>query len=168
MIAQLEDNYYNLYNDNKFLSGTLLIVSKSGLEKDKISVGDKNFEVIREKRKLSIYENERLVYDLVINPFSGTILNLQTKQKIKGVFGLKWGTQLVDKNNQTLLKIRNESLLEDVGTYIIETSVAEVSELDILISLWAHLYGSKQKQRLTLILVIPIVFLVVQIRQTMF
>jgi hypothetical protein len=48
---------------------------------------------------------------LKTNSFSGNTIILETGHKITGVFGLKWGTKMIDKGKGTLLKIRNENQL---------------------------------------------------------
>ena len=72
---------------------------------------------------------------------------MELDKKIKGVFSLIWGTQLVDKNNETLLKIKNESQLLDSGNYIIELSDSNMSHFEILLALFGHLYGSNMKTK---------------------
>ena len=52
---------------------------------------------------------------------------------------------MVDENNKTLLKIKNENLLIDKGIYEIEISDNQITDFEILLSLFGHLYGSNMK-----------------------
>jgi hypothetical protein len=82
---------------------------------------------------------------LKTNSFSGNTEILETGHKIRGVSGLKWGTKMMDKENNTLLKIRNENQFINTNKYEIEISNEEVTDLDILTTLYGHLYGSNMK-----------------------
>ena len=62
---------------------------------------------------------------------------------------------MIDKNKNILLKIRNENIFINENKYEIEISNKDVSELEILTSLYIHLYGSKMK--MTVILMISII-----------
>jgi len=67
-----------------------------------------------------IFENDKVVYNLKTNSFTGNITVFELNKKIKGVFSLRWGTQLVDEDNNTLLKIKHKNLFVDKGNYVIE------------------------------------------------
>jgi hypothetical protein len=91
-----------------------------------------------------------------MNSFSGNTKILETGNKITGVFGLKWGTKMIDKENNTLLKIKNENQFINTNKYEIEISNDKVSDLEILISLYGHLYGSNMKLKAVIIAVISV------------
>jgi hypothetical protein len=86
-----------------------------------------------------------------MNSFSGNIEILETGHKITGVFGLKWGTKMVDKENYTLLKIRNENQIVNTNKYEIEISNKKVTDLEILTTLYGHIYGSNMKLKAVII-----------------
>lgn len=52
---------------------------------------------------------------------------------------------MVDEENKTLLKIRNENLLLDKGIYEIEIEDEKVTDFEILLSLFSHVYCSRMK-----------------------
>jgi len=78
---------------------------------------------------------------LKTNSFSGNTEILETGHKITGVSGLKWGTKMMDKENNTLLKIRNENQFINTNKYEIEISNEEVTDLDIFNNLiWTFIW----------------------------
>ena len=93
-----------------------------------------------------ISENEKVIYHLKTNSFSGNTKIQETENKIAGVFGLKWGTKMIDRENNILLKIRNENQFTNTNKYEIEISNDRVSDLEILTTLYGHLYGSNMKR----------------------
>jgi hypothetical protein len=145
MIARLENDNYNIYKENDLLIGGVKI--QSNFKDAEIKVGEKIFKLTRDKWTTKILEKDRIVYQLKTNSFSGNIKVLETKQRIKGVWGLKWGTQLVDKENNTLLKIRNKNQFRNTNKYVIEISNENATDFDILLTLYGHLYGSSMKQK---------------------
>ena len=147
MIAKLENQVFNLYNEKSEINGKIKINLKPHFSENEIIIGDKTFKIIRENWTFIIYENEEIIYNLKTNSFFGNITVLELNKKIKGVFSLKWGTQLVDEDNNSLLKIRNESQLVDKGNYVIEINDEKVSDFEILLSLFGHIYGSNLKTK---------------------
>jgi hypothetical protein len=65
--------------------------------------------------------------------------------------GHKWGTKMVDKENNTLLKIRNKNQFINTNKYEIEISNGKATDLDVLLTLYGHLYGSNMKQNAVII-----------------
>ena len=147
MIAKLENNAYTLYSEANHVIGTVKINLEPNFTNNQILVDQNVYTIIRDGWAFEIYENDKIVYHLKTNSFSGNITVLELDKKIKGVFSLIWGTQLVDKNNETLLKIKNESQLLDSGNYIIELSDSNMSHFEILLALFGHLYGSNMKTK---------------------
>ena len=152
MIARLENDNYNIYKENDLLIGA--IKTQSNFKNAEIKVGEKTFKLIRDKWTTKILEEDKIVYHLKTNSFSGNMKVLETGQKIKGVWGSKWGTQLVDKENNTLLKIRNKNQFRNNNTYVIEISTEKASDFDILLTLHGHLYGSSMKQIAVIIAIV--------------
>ena len=150
MIAKLENEYFNLYNQQKEIIGKLKTNLKPNYAENEMFVGEKTFKIIRKGWEFKIFENEEIVYNLKVNSFFGDITVIELNKKIKGVFSLKWGTQLVDEENNTLLKIRNENQLVNKGTYIFEIEDKSVSDFEILLSLFGHIYGSNLKTKATI------------------
>lgn len=144
MIAKKENGYFVLYDDEKSIIGKIKFLNNEELE---ITVNGENktYQVIKNKRNFEVKNQNELVCNLNINSFWGDINVIELNKRIKGVFGMKWGTQMVDENNKTLLKIRNESLLVDKGIYEIEISDSQITDFEILLSLFGHLYGSNMK-----------------------
>ena len=63
---------------------------------------------------------------------------------------------MVDKENNTLLKIRNENQFINNNKYVIEIPNEKASDFDILMTLYGHLYGSSMKQKAVIIAIIMI------------
>ncbi len=147
MIAKLENERFSLYNHQKEIIGEIKINLKPNYAENEMIVGKKTFKIIREGWAFKISDNEQIVYNLKINSFFGDITVIELNKKIKGVFSLKWGTQLVDEENNTLLKIRNENIIVDNGTYIIEIEDQGISDFEIVLSLFGHIYGSNLKMK---------------------
>lgn len=149
MIAKLENDILNVYNNKNQLIGGLK--TESNFKNTEILIGKKKLKLSRNKWETTIVQDGNVIYHLKMNSFFGNETILETGKKITGVIGLKWGTQLLDKDNNTLLKIRNENQFINGNRYEIEISNEKASDLDILLTLYGHLYGSKMKQKITLI-----------------
>jgi hypothetical protein len=143
MIAKLENEILNVYNEKNILIGG--IKAQSNFKNAEIKIGEKTFLLSRNKWETEISENDKVIYHLKTNSFSGNTKIKETEYKIIGVFGLKWGTKMVDKENNTLLKIRNENQFINTNKYEIEISNDRVSDLEILTTLYGHSYGSNMK-----------------------
>jgi hypothetical protein len=89
--------------------------------------------------------------NLKTNSFTGNTEILENEKKITGVFGLKWGTKMIDSKKNTLIKIKNESQFIDKKRYEIEKSDNNVTDLEILTTLYGHLYGSNMKTQAVII-----------------
>jgi hypothetical protein len=149
MIAKLEKDIINVYNERNILIGG--IKTQSNFKNAEIKIGEKIFQLSRNKWETEISENDKVIYHLKTNSFSGNTKIKETEYKITGVFGLKWGTKMMDKENNTLLKIRNENQFTNTNKYEIEISNDSVSNLDVLTTLYGHLYGSNMKLKAVII-----------------
>ena len=152
MIAKLENDILNVYNEENILIGG--IKTQWNFKKTVIKIGGNKYELFRDKFNTEISENGKVIYKLKMNSFSGNTEILETGHRITGVFGLKWGTKMIDNENNTLIKIRNENQFINKNKYEIEISNDKVSELEILTTLYGHLYGSNMKQKAVIIGVI--------------
>ena len=149
MKAKLENDVLNVYNEGNVLIGGIKI--QSNLANTEIKIGEKKFELTRNKWNTKISEKDKVVYNLKMNSFSGNTEILETGNKITGVFGLKWGTKMIDKQKNTLVKIRNENQFINKNKYEIEISNEKVTNLEILTTLYGHLYGSNMKLKAVII-----------------
>ena len=149
MIARLENDIINVYNEKNILIGG--IKSQSNFKNAEIKIRKKKFQLSRNKWETKISENDKVIYHLKTNSFSGNTIIQETEHKITGVFGLKWGTKMMDKENNTLVKIRNENQFINKNKYEIEISNERVTDLDILTTLYGHLYGSNLKLKAVII-----------------
>lgn len=152
MIAKLENDILNVYNEEYELIGG--IKTQSNFKNSEIIIGEKQLNLSCNKWETTVVQDGNVICQLKMNSFTGSTTNLETGQKITGVFGLKWGTQLLDKDNNTLLRIRNENQFINCDRYEIEISNEKTSDLDILLTLYAHLYGSNMKLKIVLISII--------------
>ena len=149
MKAILEDSIINVYNDENLCIGS--IKSQSNFEDAVMQTDTDRFELHRTRSGAKIINNENVTYTFKTGSFFGNSTILETQQKIKGVFGTNWATRLIDKDNNTLVKIKNENKFTDNNTYILEVSDENISSLSILFALYGHLYGSKMKLQTTII-----------------
>ena len=149
MIAILENDIINVYRDTNILIGG--IKTLSDFNSAEIEIGEKKFQISRNKWKTEILEDGKVLFNLKTNSFSGHTEIIETEYKISGVFGLKWGTKLTDKENNTLVKIRNENQFINTNRYDIETSNGNVTDLDLLLTLYGHLYGSNMKLKTVIV-----------------
>ncbi|MFD2696859.1 hypothetical protein ACFSQ0_02545 [Mesonia sediminis] len=149
MIAKLENDILNVYNEENNLIGG--IKTQPNFKNTEIKIGENKYELYRDKWNTEISENGKVIYNLKMNSFSGNAEILETGNKITGVFGLKWGTKMVDKEKNTLLKIRNENQIVNTNKYEIEITNKKVTDLEILTTLYGHLYGSNMKLKAVII-----------------
>jgi glutamine cyclotransferase len=149
MTAKLENDIINVYNEKNILIGG--IKTQSNFKNAKIKIGEKIFQLSRNKWETEISENDKVIYHLKTNSFSGNTKIKETEYEITGVFGLKWGTKMMDKENNTLLKIRNENQFANPNKYEIEISNDRVSNLEVLTTFYGHLYGSNIKLKAVII-----------------
>lgn len=145
MRAELINNVYVVYNEDNSVLGKVIINLKPHFVKNEIVIGDDTYKIVIDGWVFNIFLNDQIVERMKTNSFTGSITVLELGRKIKGVFGFKWGTQMLDEKNNTLLKIGNESTLIDKGKYNIKIENESVSSFEILLSLFTHLYGSNMK-----------------------
>ena len=149
MKARLEKDIINVYNEKNILIGG--IKTQSNFKNAEMKIGNEIYQLSRDKWEAKISKNNKAIYHLITNSFSGKTKIQETGYKITGVFGLKWGTKMIDKENTTLLKIRNENQFINKNQYKIEISNEKVTNLDILTTLYGHLYGSNMKLKTVII-----------------
>jgi hypothetical protein len=149
MIARLENDILNVYSEQNKCIGK--IKTQSNFKNTEIEIGEKTYQLARNKWETEISEKGKVIYHLKTNSFSGNTKIQETESKITGVFGLKWGTKMIDKENNTLLKIRNKNQFVNKNAYEIEISNETVTDLDVLITLYGHLYGSYMKRKALII-----------------
>jgi hypothetical protein len=154
MIAKLENDTVKVYDENNNLIGG--IKTQSDFKNAEITIDGNKIKLSRNKWKTKVIENDNIIFNLKTNSFSGNTTILETEHKIAGVTGFKWGTKMVDKENNTLLKIRNENQFVNRNIYEIEISNEKTTDLDILLTLYGHLYGSKMKLKTVTIGVVAI------------
>jgi len=152
MIAKLENDILNVYNEENTLIGGMK--TQSNFKNTEIKIGENKYELSRDKWNTEVSENGKGIYNLKMNSFFGNTEILETGHKITGVFGLKWGTIMIDNENNTLIKIRNENQFINKNKYEIEISNGKVSELEIFITLYGHLYGSNMKLKAVIIVAV--------------
>ncbi|WP_179344591.1 hypothetical protein [Winogradskyella ursingii] len=128
MIAKLEDKRTTIYNEQNAPMGT--IKTGSDYKRGEIVSGKENYQFSRNNRITTVSDNEKVIYSLKANWFSGNIEFLEVERRITGVFGIKWGTQMVDNQNNSLVKIRNKNQFIDEHTYVIETCHKNVTNLE--------------------------------------
>lgn len=150
ILAKTEGSEVVIYNEKIQILGTIQTNIKPNFEENLMTVGNKTYNILRKGWTFTIYEGDKEVYHLRTNAFLGNITILEMEKKLRGVFSLKWGTQLVDENNNTILKIKNESLILNKGNYIIELGEFPVSEFEIALALFGHLYGCRLKTRVAI------------------
>ena len=149
--ANFENGFFKVYDSEERVIGKIKIDPKANFEKSEIIIGDKNYQVIRENWETKIFENNKPIYHLKTSSFSGNTKIIELNKTIKGVWGLKWGTQLSDKDGNSLLKIRNEKKIVNNGSYVIKLENQDLKPMEILISFYGHLYGSSLKQQSVLV-----------------
>jgi len=145
--AKFENGTFNAYNSKGEIIGKIKIDPSANFNESEITINDKTYKITRDKWETTILDNDNKIYHLKTNSFSGNTEIKELNKKIKGVWGLKWGTQLTDEDGETLLKIRNEKKSINNGHYVIELENENLSPMEILISLYGHLYGSSLKQK---------------------
>ena len=143
MLAKLEQDTVNVYDEHNKLIGGIKMQSKD--KTADITIGENLYQLKRDKSRVTLLENGDVKLNLKSSSFSGNTEIIENGKKITGVFGLKWGTKLVDRNQNTLIKIRNENQFVNTNSYIIQVSDSQVTDLDILTTLYGHLYGSNMK-----------------------
>lgn len=115
MIAKLENDIITVYNEENILIGG--IKTESNFKNAEIKIGERKLKLSRNKWDTKISENENVIYNLKTDSFSGNTKIQETEHKITGVFGLKWGTKMMDKNNNTLVKLETKiNLLTRINT----------------------------------------------------
>lgn len=149
--TKFENGTFNTYDSKKNLIGKIKINPKANFIDSEIIIDNKIYQVLRKKWETKIIDDGKSIFHLKTNSLSGNTEIKELNKKIKGVWGLKWGTQLTDENGETLLKIRNENKWSNNRTYIINLQTDNLTPLEILISIYGHLYGSSMKQKAVLI-----------------
>ena len=152
--VKFEQGYFNLYNTENSIIGKVKIEEDAAFKESELIIEDKQFNVLRDDWNTKVLRNGNLLFQIKTNSFSGNAKIIELNKKLKGVWGTNWASQLVDENGNTELKIRNEKKLVDNGNYTILLENDDLETLQILISLYFHLYVSSLKEKSNLIGVI--------------
>ena len=145
--VKFENGIFNVYNQSTGNSiGKVKIDLKAPFIQSEIHIDDKKYLLTRNQWETTVSDGDEVIYQLKTNSISGNTEIQELNKKIKGVWGLKWGTQLTDETGKTLLRIRNEKKSVDNGNYIIKLEQENLNPLEILIALYGHLYGSSLKK----------------------
>lgn len=145
MIIKLENGCYNLYDAKNELLGFIKVDPKRRFTESELYVGDTHYTLRREGQQINVFEGKKLISNLKVNVFTGSITAPTLNAKIKSAISLIWGTKLVDSNQRTILKIRNKNLLIDANTYIVKVSDPKIDPFGILLTMFGHIYGSGMK-----------------------
>ena len=140
MIARIEDDYINLYSPQQVLIGKLKWQSPKQTAQYELHCRDKRYVLVR--RGLRFYfQNEGEQTRCIkkhwwFNQFS--VLPSQYTVYI----GLKnkWRTRLSDRYNRRLLRIRDRKFDTSRPEFFIKLDNEKLSEMDILIALFGHVY----------------------------
>ncbi len=143
MTAAKENDYIVIFNERNAIIGKIKVYSKDNFSKSEIIVDQKTFLIIRDQWIFKVLDEENIIYNIETNATSGDMKILELDKKIKGVFSLKWGTELIDQHQVSLLKISNKNDQFDYGNYDIKIENKDVSNIEIVLSLFGHLYGSQ-------------------------
>ena len=138
-------------HEGEELLGT--IEMKENFKTAEIKIGEKFFDIVLQQKEIIVKKQGDIYRHIKSNLFSGNMEILETGKKITGAAGLKWGTMLMNNKQEVLMKIKNQNPFFNKNQYeceIVEKNAVE--DLDILLTLWEHLYGSRMKQLLMLIL----------------
>ena len=143
MKAKLENDTINVYDEKGVLiSG---IKTQPNSKASEISIRERTLDLTRNNWDTKIVEDGKEIYNLKTHSFSGNTNILETGHKITGVFGFMWGTKMIDEEGNTLVKIPNKNQFINKNKYDIEVSSDKVSDLDILLTLYGHVQGSRMK-----------------------
>ncbi len=142
MIAKKENKGFVLYNEQNARIGKIVPRAKKTfdiiLEKE-----HKIYQIVRKGRYFEVKENYRHKYTLRENLFWGSFHISELDKTIKGSWGFKWATQMVDSRNKTLLRIRNKNKWFANNSYQLEVLDKSTRRLEILLTLFIHLYTSR-------------------------
>ncbi|MBS9767122.1 MAG: hypothetical protein KGV44_06245 [Flavobacteriaceae bacterium] len=140
-ITKKEDDFINIYNQENELVGGIEFRDATVTE---IIVGTEKFEVIFDKKITVVKKDNEVIKSLQYNALWGSFTILENEYKITGKLGLNRGTIMEDKDKNTIVKTCNKSaFFKDYNCEIETTDQATI--LDIAITLYAHLFGSKMK-----------------------
>jgi len=143
MKAIIENGCLNLFNKDDILIGR--IKTELNFQESEIALKDQIFKLIRNGWETVVYEESAEKFHLKTDSLLGNMEILETGYRITGVWGHKWATKLVDEKNKTILKIRNENSFIENGKFEIKIIDETVDDFDILLTFYAHLYGSRMK-----------------------
>lgn len=162
--AKFENDSYHILDKDEVLIAEIKTNLKSRFKENEIVIGTETYKIVRERSSFIISKEAAVVFHLERGSFWKGMTIPETQQKIKGVKGTKWGTQLVDKEDNSLLKIRNENKFRDTKVYKIEIVDKEVQPFAIALTLFGHLYGSDRKSKLGFLIMIILASIYLTIR----
>ncbi|MGB3590886.1 MAG: hypothetical protein WBA16_04305 [Nonlabens sp.] len=141
----------NIVDQGNIHLGSLVETKKEWAQVE-IKLADQQYLLHRKGNTIKVLnKSKNVVQELKRNPWWGGISYSNEKKAIKGVLGYKWATQLVDHNETLAVKIKNESQW-NADKILIERSDPQTSDIDVALTLYGHLVGSKNKASLVLIL----------------
>lgn len=145
--VNLVKDCFNITNAERQLIGQLKLDTNGGFKNCELIIGKEKYAMIREKWKTKVIRDNSTIFHLITNSFSGNTNIVELGVKIKGVWGIKWGTQLIGKDGNSRLKISNENKMIQNGRFIIKVKEKETKAIEILLTFYIHLLASSQKRK---------------------
>lgn len=123
---------------------------------------DENYQFKLSKNKVEVLKNGKKIDDFERFKNLGSFQSKNSELSIKGISSWKGGTKIVDRNNNTLVKLNNKSAWIDKGIYEFET-FTEVEPYQLALMLHLHIQGSKAKTAIVAASIAATVVIVINI-----
>ena len=114
------------------------------------------------KNKIEVLKNTEKIDEFERFKNLGSFQSKNSELSIKGISSWKGGTKIVDRNNNTLVKLNNKSAWIDKGIYEFKI-FTEVEPYQLAMMLHLHIQGSKAKTAIVAASIAATVVIVINI-----
>ncbi len=103
-------------------------------------IGKSRYKLIRKgSRRKELIADGKTERRFRFNGFLTHVFELESQRRYTGFYGFKHGSRMVDKENKTLIEVRNANTFLDTQKYMIDTDCSDASKLDVLLVTSSHI-----------------------------
>lgn len=147
--AEINNNSCIVLNEKSEKIGELIYHKRFNRTACDILIDNKKYEAFRkgffQKNILVMLEGNE-AFKFVINSWFGSAIIAPLNYKLKGVSSWTGGTRLIDDNDKTLVTIKKAGGIFTHNKFQIEVNDESVSNLNLLLALYFHIYASHNKR----------------------
>lgn len=147
--AEINNNSCIVLNDNSEKIGELIYHKRFNRTACDILIDNKKYEAYRKgffQKNIQVMLDGNEAFKFIIGSWFGNAVISPINYKLKGISSWSGGTRLIDDNDNTLVTIKKAGGIFTQNKFQIEVNDTTVSNLNLLLALYFHIYSSHNKR----------------------